>query len=95
MSKQGMSRPEYTHIKARNAVSPVPEIQGKAKHGHISANPIIAGTSGAEQKVYHSAPHSNNKRKEKPISSAYAVIDNDLARDNIENDITAADLQDL
>lgn len=25
---------------------------------------------------------------------AYSVIDNDLARDNLENDITAADLQD-
>ncbi len=33
--------------------------------------------------------------QEKPISDAYAVIDNDLARDNLENDITAADLQDL
>lgn len=34
-------------------------------------------------------------KKEKPISKVYPVIDNDLARDNIENDITAADLQDL
>ena len=33
--------------------------------------------------------------QEKPISDAYAVIDNDLARDNVENDLTAADLQDL
>ncbi len=32
---------------------------------------------------------------QKPISDAYSVIDNDLARDNLENDITAADLQDL
>ena len=32
---------------------------------------------------------------EKPISKTYPVIDNDLARDNVENDITAADLQDL
>lgn len=61
MSKQGMSRPNYTHVKVRNAVSPVPEIQGKTKHGHISANPIIAGTAGAEQKVYHSTPHSRKK----------------------------------
>ncbi|MBQ7981677.1 MAG: hypothetical protein IJ305_08770, partial [Oscillospiraceae bacterium] len=66
MSKQGMSRPDRTHIKARNAVSPVPEIQGKAKHGHVSANPIVAGTAGAEQKVYHSAPYSRKKRAEKP-----------------------------
>lgn len=32
---------------------------------------------------------------EKPISKVYPVIDNDLARDNIENDIPDADLQDL
>ena len=92
MSKQGMKRPDNTHEKSRNAVSPVPEIQGKAKHGHVSANPIIAG---AEQKVYHSTPHSRKNNKEKPISPAYAVIDNDLARDNVENDIPAADLQDV
>lgn len=32
---------------------------------------------------------------EKPISSAYPAIDNDLARDNLENDLPAADLQDI
>ena len=32
---------------------------------------------------------------EEPISKAYPVIDTDLARDNLENDLTAADLQDL
>lgn len=34
-------------------------------------------------------------RREKPIPSVYPVIDNDLARDNLENDIPAADLEDL
>ena len=33
--------------------------------------------------------------QEKPVSKVYPVIDNDLARDNIENDLTAADRQDL
>ena len=33
--------------------------------------------------------------QEKPISPVYPVIDTDLARDNLENDITAADLEDL
>lgn len=33
--------------------------------------------------------------KEKPISKVYPEIDTDLARDNIENDIPDADLQDL
>lgn len=32
---------------------------------------------------------------EKPISEVYPIIDNDLARDNVENDLPAADLQDL
>ena len=32
---------------------------------------------------------------EKPISKACPVIDTDLARDNVENDLPAADLQDL
>ncbi len=91
MSKQGMKRPENTHTKRRNDVPPVPEIQGKAKHQKTHANAIIAGTKAPSQKVYHSIPHT----KEKPISSIYPVIDNDLARDNIENDLSAADLQDL
>ena len=47
--------------------------------------PIVAGTDGAELKVWH----------DKPISEGYSTIDTDLARDNIENDLTFADLQDL
>ena len=35
------------------------------------------------------------KLQEKSISDAYPEIDNDLARDNLENDIPAADLEDL
>ena len=34
-------------------------------------------------------------QQERPISNAYPVIDNDLARDNIENDSPAANLQDI
>lgn len=32
---------------------------------------------------------------ERTISEAYPVIDNDLARDNIENDLPFAELEDL
>lgn len=53
MAKQGMARPDWTHTKPRNDVSPVPEIQGKAKHGKKPANPVISGTSGADLKVCH------------------------------------------
>ncbi|MDD6083520.1 MAG: hypothetical protein PUB89_11905 [Oscillospiraceae bacterium] len=41
--------------------------------------------------MYHTKPFS----QEEPVSDVYPVIDNDLTRDNVENDITAADLQDL
>ena len=85
MAKKGMVRPDWTRLHPKNDVSPVPQIQGKAKSGKKKANPIIAGTMGAQQKVWH----------EKPISKAYGIIDNDLARDNLENDIPCADLQDL
>lgn len=86
MAKKGMARPEWTHPQPRNSVSPVPELQGKAKHGKEKAKPVVTGTSGANLKVFH----------ERPIpSGVYPAIDTDLARDNLENDIPAADLQDL
>ena len=66
MAKKGMKRPERTHVKPRNEVSPVPEIQGKAKSGKIKASDM-----------------------------QNSIIDTDLGRDNLENDIPAADLQDL
>lgn len=91
MPKKGMKRISRTHIQPRNEQAAVPEIQGKAKHGKAKVNPIIAGTKAPSQKVYHTVPFA----EEKPISPVYTVIDNDLARDNLENDITAADLQDL
>ena len=91
MAKQGMKRPQRTHTKPRNEAAAVPEIQGKAKSGKDTANPIIAQPSAPSQKVYHTTPH----KAEKPIPDVYSTIDTDLARDNLENDITAADLQDL
>lgn len=44
-------------------------------------------TGGVSQHISH---------KERPIpGDIYPVIDTDLARDNLENDIPAADLEDL
>lgn len=57
MPKPGMKRPEITKKKEKNTLPPVPEIQGKAKSGKEPARPIIAGTTGPEQKVYHGKPH--------------------------------------
>ena len=62
MAKKGMARPDWTHTHSKNDVPPVPEIQGKAKHTKEKARPIIAGTSGPEQKVYHGQPHSMDQR---------------------------------
>ncbi len=59
--------------------------QDKVKHGKEKANPIIPGTSGPNMKVFH----------EKPVSGAYPAIDTNLAWNNLENDIPAADLEDL
>ena len=84
MAKQGMARPDRVTQHPKNQAY-VPQIQGRAKSGKETAKPIIAGTSGAQLKVWH----------EKPISDAHGIIDNDLARDNLENDIPFADLQDL
>lgn len=89
MAKKGMKRPDRTHTQPRNEMAAVPEIQGKAKYGKSKANPIIAGTRSPAQKVFHTIPF----KPERPIASVYAEINNDLARDNPENDSTAADLQ--
>ena len=35
----------------------MPEISGKAKHGHNPANPLIAGENG---KVWHGTPYAGN-----------------------------------
>lgn len=40
MAKQGMKRPDVTHTKPRNEVTPVPELQGKAKSTKGKSNPI-------------------------------------------------------
>lgn len=87
MAKQGMKRPERTHTRPKNQTDPVPELQGKAKQTKQNAKPILAGSSGADQKVFHT---------ERPIPArVYPVLDTDLGRDNIENDIPAADRAEL
>lgn len=91
MAKQGMKRIERTHVKPENSAAAVPEIQGKAKSGNVKANPIIAGTKAPAQKVYHTTPHS----KKNQDTSAFSEIYTELAIDNLENNLSKADLQDL
>lgn len=93
MAKQGMKRGEDRKDKRASESENVPELQGRAKLSNEKARPIIAGTQPPELKVYHSKPHKQTH--EKPIPDLYPEIDTDLARDNIENDLTFADRQDL
>ena len=86
MAKKGMARPERTQLHSKNTREPVQQLQGKAKSGKETAKPIVAGTDGADQKVWHT---------ERPISKAYRELDTDPVRDNLENDLPFADLQDL
>ena len=66
MAKKGMERPDRTHTQPGNELSPVPEIQGKAKHGKKSARPVVSGTGGAAQKVFHTdKPIGKDKRGDK------------------------------
>lgn len=95
MAKQGMKRYGDNVGHSKKDKITVPEIQGKAKSGKEHVRPIISGTYSPSQKVFHTTPFSVHYAEEKPIASVYKEIDNDLARDNLENDITAADLQDL
>ena len=84
MAKQGMKRPERTEQHPKIEAF-VPQVQGKARSGKAKANPVIAGTMGADQKVWH----------EPPVTNAHGPYDNDLATDNLEKNIPFADLQDL
>ena len=84
MAKKGMARPDWTKLHPKNEGF-VPSIQGKAKSGKKKANPIIAETVGAELKVWN----------EPSLTNAHGPLDNDLALDNLENNIPFADLQDL
>ncbi len=76
MAKQGMKRPEpETHPK--NTQGPVPVFQGRMKSGKEKARPIVAGTEVPQQKVWHHSP--------------YAQFDNDLAMENLLNDVPEMD----
>lgn len=66
MAKQGMARPDWTHSQPRNTVPPVPELQGKAKHGKTRAKPVIPGTAGPELKVYHQRMDGSASDSPKP-----------------------------
>ena len=87
MAKNGMKRPEISGGRAQSKAETVPELQGKAKHSKEKARPIIPGTSGANMKVFHT---------DTPLSKdALDPFDTALARENLTNDLPAADLENL
>lgn len=49
----------------------------------------------SKDKINSTIKNAVDDDTDKPIPKCYPVIDNDLARDNLENDIPAADLEDL
>ena len=67
------------------------EIYIKLNTIHLLYNPFIIANNNTE--VIKMT--DKKKKKEKPIPEVYPEIDTDLARDNIENDIPYADLQDI
>lgn len=83
MAKQGMKRPDETRTREKNSLPPVPELQGRTKHTKQQAAQILPG-------IDPFFPSANP-----PIPTVYPVIDTDPGRDNVENDLTAADRQDL
>lgn len=61
------------------------EVKNDGEKRQDQAEAYRCGDDGAELKVWH----------EKPMPKVYRELDSDLARDNIENDIPFADLQDI
>ena len=86
MAKKGMKR--YYKDGDKNEVKPVEELQGKVKSGKEKAkhNSFEASIIGRA---------SRNAISPRDFSPGFS--DNDLARDNIANDLdlTAADIEDL
>ena len=63
-----------------------PKVSGQRRAGAVD---VYAAHRAAHD------PDQHISRGEKLVSRAYTLGDNDLARDNLENDLPAADLQDL
>lgn len=81
MAKQGMKRPNRTHVRPRNEMPSVPELQDKSRSSGEPANPV-----GFTRKSAHT---------ERPISNVYPAIDNGLAWNNVKNGLSVADVHDL
>ena len=73
-------------IQPKNESHLAPKVSGQRKAGAVD---IYAAHRAAHD------PDQHISRGEQLVSRAYTLGDNDLARDNLENDLPDADLQDL
>lgn len=87
MAKKDLERPDRTRAQHPNPLDPVPDLRGKGKRSKEKAIPGSNGIGAAGQTEFH---------RGRPIpSDVYPAIDTDLGRDNLENDLPAADRADL
>ena len=66
----------------------------KHQEARISTESVMTPTP-AQNNITYNSGNKINDSIDKPISEAHKDYDTDLARDNLENDIPAANLQDL
>ncbi len=88
MAKQGMARPDWTK-RPRNSAAGAGD-SGEGQNYQNPSPPHHRRNLRPPAESLPQRPHS-----ERPISPAHGIIDTDLSRDNLENDIPAADLEDL
>ena len=85
MSKRETECPDHTHSRPEHDRQSIPEIRCKMQNSNAAGSPLFtAGRCAGE--IY---------RGVQPASHITPAADNDLARDNLEQDIPAADLQEL
>lgn len=91
MQKQVNKPVEHPKTKSTKDAPLVPEVQRQTEEEKEQKYSEKEENDGMFGKTFQNNPNL----QERPISSVYPVIDNDLARDNIENDLSDADLQSL
>lgn len=85
MDKRDLAYPNR-HGQPDNELNLGPKVPGQRRAGAVD---IYAAHRAAHD------PNQHISRREKFVSRAYTLGDNDLARDNLNNDLPDADLQDL
>lgn len=69
-------------------------LQSKKKKTDKKRDPIITEPDIPSLELFREKLLASSQI-EKPVTDVYDIFDNDLARDNMENDLTAAEIEDL